>query len=216
MTAGQEVEVAVKAKDFKIIAGYQFTFAFDQNAADFVTMKSGAIAISAENFNAERASNGIVTTAVNVDEPMTVSDDEVLFTLVFNAKSDAQISSILTANSSLTPAMGVNGNDEVMDVALEFNTNAGVITAGGFDLKQNTPNPFSTLTAIEFNLPQASSATLTIYDVTGKVVYTKQIAGVKGMNKEVISKTQIGSTGVMFYQLVSGDYSATKKMIILD
>lgn len=216
MTAGQEVEVAVKAKDFKNIAGYQFTFAFDQNAADFVTMKSGAIAISAENFNAERASNGIVTTAVNVDEPMTVSDDEVLFTLVFNAKSDAQISSILTANSSLTPAMGVNGNDEVMDVALEFNTNAGVITAGGFDLKQNTPNPFSTLTAIEFNLPQASSATLTIYDVTGKVVYTKQIAGVKGMNKEVISKTQIGSTGVMFYQLVSGDYSATKKMIILD
>ena len=45
-----------------------------RNAADFVTMKSGAIAISAENFNAE-ASNGIVTTAVNVDEPMTVSDD---------------------------------------------------------------------------------------------------------------------------------------------
>jgi len=216
MTAGQTIEIPVKAKDFKNIAGYQFTFAFDQNAVEFVDMKSGAIAISAENFSAERAADGIVTTAVNNNDVMTVADDEVLFTLVFNAKSEASISSVLTANSSLTPAMGVNGNDEVLDVALEFNTNSGVVTAGGFDLKQNTPNPFSTVTAIEFNLPEASKATLTIYDVTGKIVYVKKIDASKGLNKELVSKTQIGSTGVMFYQLVAGDYSATKKMVILD
>ncbi|MCB0592217.1 MAG: T9SS type A sorting domain-containing protein, partial [Saprospiraceae bacterium] len=59
-------------------------------------------------------------------------------------------------------------------------------------------------------------ATLTIYDVTGKVVYSKTVEAAKGMNKEVISRTQVGSTGVMFYQLVSGDYSATKKMVILE
>ena len=216
MSAGQTIEVPVMAKDFNNISGYQFTFAFDASVMDFAGMKAGALNITGENYNAERASAGIVTTAVNVDAPMTVANDEVLFTLVFNAKSEANLSSVLTANSALTPAMGVNGNDEVMDVALEFNTKAGVVTSGGFELKQNTPNPFSTVTSIEYNLPEASKATLTIYDVTGKVIYVKSIDAAKGMNKEVISKTQIGGTGVMFYQLVAGDYSATKKMVILD
>ena len=216
LTAGQTIEIPVKAKDFKNIAGYQFTFAFDQSAVEFVDMKAGALAINAENFSADRAAAGIVTTAFNSNEAATVADDEVLFTLVFNTKSEVALSSVLSANSSLTPAMGVNANDEILDIALEFNTNNGTVTAGGFDLKQNTPNPFSTVTAIEYNLPEASKATLTIYDVTGKIVYSKKIDAAKGLNKELVSRTQIGSTGVMFYQLVAGDYSATKKMVILD
>ena len=216
LNAGQTIEVPVKAKDFNNISGYQFTFAFDQSAIEFAGMKAGALNITAENYNADRASEGIVTTAVNVDAPMTVSNDEVLFTMVFNAKAETSLSKVLSVNSALTPAMGVNGTDEVLDVALEFNTNGGVVTSGGFELKQNTPNPFSTVTAIEYSLPQAGKATLTIYDVTGKVVYSKTVEAAKGMNKEVISRTQVGSTGVMFYQLVSGDYSATKKMVILE
>ena len=56
MTAGQTIEIPVKAKDFKNIAGYQFTFAFDNAAMEFVDMKSGELAISAENFSALKAS----------------------------------------------------------------------------------------------------------------------------------------------------------------
>lgn len=216
MTAGQTIEIPVKAKDFKNIAGYQFTFAFDNAAMEFVDMKSGELAISAENFSALKASEGIVTTIFASEEAATIADDAVLFTLVFNAKSEVALSKVLTANSSLTPAMGVNSSDENLDIALEFNTNNGVVASGDFDLKQNNPNPFSTVTAIEFNLPQASKATLTIYDVTGKIVYTRKVDAAKGLNKELVSRTQIGSTGVMFYQLVAGDYSATKKMVILD
>nr|HQU41130.1 cohesin domain-containing protein [Chitinophagales bacterium] len=107
LNAGQTIEVPVKAKDFNNISGYQFTFAFDQSAIEFAGMKAGALNITAENYNADRASEGIVTTAVNVDAPMTVSNDEVLFTMVFNAKAETSLSKVLSVNSALTPAMGV-------------------------------------------------------------------------------------------------------------
>ena len=43
LNAGQTIEVPVKAKDFKNISGYQFTFAFDQSAIEFAGMEAGAI-----------------------------------------------------------------------------------------------------------------------------------------------------------------------------
>jgi len=72
------------------------------------------------------------------------------------------------------------------------------------------------MTNIKFNLPEAGKAQLTIYDVTGKIVMSKEIDAVKGMNDVVVKKAELGASGVMFYQLVSGDFSATKKMVIVE
>jgi hypothetical protein len=65
-------------------------------------------------------------------------------------------------------------------------------------------------------MPKAAFATLSIYDVTGKLVTVRNIDAVKGLNSEIFNREQLGSSGILYYTLESGDYSATKKMIIVE
>ena len=99
-----------------------------------------------------------------------------------------------------------------MNVAIQFNT--GAVVAAGFELYQNTPNPFKASTVIGFNLPAAADATINISDVTGKTI--KLIRGnyAKGYNQITLNRSEL-PTGVLTYTLESGEFIATKKMIII-
>jgi hypothetical protein len=90
-----------------------------------------------------------------------------------------------------------------------------------FYLGQNYPNPFNPHTKIKFNIPvtlseaETSLVILKVYDVLGNEITTlvneEKITG----NYEVeIDGTGLPS-GVYFYQLKTGNYSETKKMVLL-
>ena len=66
---------------------------------------------------------------------------------------------------------------------------------------------------IGFELPEAMDARLTIYDVTGKVLYTILGSYGKGYNEVEISPDELSVTGVLFYQLETDKYMATKRMV---
>jgi hypothetical protein len=83
-----------------------------------------------------------------------------------------------------------------------------------FALNQNYPNPFNPVTTISFNLPVASEYTLTIYNVTGQVV--TQFAGeVEAGVVSIEWDASTNASGMYFYKLNAGDFSATKKMVLL-
>ncbi len=86
-----------------------------------------------------------------------------------------------------------------------------------FTLLQNYPNPFNPTTVIEYHLAEKSNVTLTLYDVLGKkvasVIDDEQDAGVHQFQ---FSSTRFQlSSGIYFYQLRAGRYSAQRKMVIL-
>ena len=84
-----------------------------------------------------------------------------------------------------------------------------------FSLKQNYPNPFNPLTTIEFNLPQNGFVTLKVFDVLGKAVITLVNGQVEaGKHKVDFDATGLNS-GVYFYKIESGNYTETKKLILL-
>ena len=88
-----------------------------------------------------------------------------------------------------------------------------------FALAQNYPNPFNPETRIGYDLPQSGHVSLIIYDILGRelvtLVNTAQPAGRFNIlwNGEDSFGNPVGS-GLYFYQLNSGDFSQTKKMII--
>jgi len=85
-----------------------------------------------------------------------------------------------------------------------------------FILLQNRPNPFAQETIIGFQLPEATEASLTIYDIAGRVVWKQTKSYEAGKHHIMMDKADLGATGVFYYQLSTDEYSATKKMIVLE
>jgi hypothetical protein len=91
-----------------------------------------------------------------------------------------------------------------------------------FRLQQNYPNPFNQSTIIHYQIPEIDdissikvNVTLKIYDVLGKEI-KKLIDEQKSPGKyELIFDGKGLTSGIYFYRLISGDYSITKKMILL-
>jgi hypothetical protein len=65
-------------------------------------------------------------------------------------------------------------------------------------------------------MPSAAKASLSVYDVTGKLVTVRNIDASKGLNSEIFTRDNLALAGVLYYTLVSGDFTATKKMIIVE
>jgi thiol-disulfide isomerase/thioredoxin len=88
-------------------------------------------------------------------------------------------------------------------------------------LNQNYPNPFNPTTTISFTLPTGSmdEAELIIYNLKGQIVkhFSVILSGVEGSiiwngtDKNDISV----SSGIYLYKLKSGDFTSSKKMILM-
>ena len=105
-------------------------------------------------------------------------------------------------------------NNDVMSIALRFNSTGGpVITGQGFELYQNQPNPWVSKTQIGFYLPAATEATLTVFDETGRTLFTQTGDFAKGHNAVTLDRAGMNTTGVLYYKIETATDSAVKKMI---
>lgn len=84
-----------------------------------------------------------------------------------------------------------------------------------FNLEQNYPNPFNPNTTIKFSIPNSGLVLLKVYDMLGREVSTL-------INQELNSGLHTAnfnannlSSGTYFYVLKYGNYSVTKKMLLL-
>jgi hypothetical protein len=92
-------------------------------------------------------------------------------------------------------------------------------TPNSFILSQNYPNPFNPSTTIKYELSATNLVELTIYNILGRrikrLVKTSQPAGsyqIKWNGKDELGADV--SSGIYYYQLRSGKYLDTKKMLL--
>ncbi|MBI9072601.1 MAG: CotH kinase family protein [Melioribacteraceae bacterium] len=111
----------------------------------------------------------------------------------------------------------VSAND--LPVSIEISDNS---IPNDFVLKQNYPNPFNPVTTIEYSIHVGTSSglslpttKLTIYDVLGNEIKTlvnkEQSAG----NYKVKFDASHFASGTYFYQMRSGSFIQTKKLILI-
>jgi hypothetical protein len=91
-----------------------------------------------------------------------------------------------------------------------------------FGLGQNFPNPFNPVTAISFDIPEGSGdeVNLSVYDIRGRLVKTlvreKLEPGTHRVTWDGRTESgEIAASGVYILRLISGDKSATRKMLLL-
>jgi len=144
--------------------------------------------------------------------PVALADDETIFQFSFTALEDGQLSELISINSSITAKEAYQA-DLRKDVELDFGT-LDLLT-DEFKLLQNRPNPFTQETLIGFYLPEQAETTLTIYDVSGRVLMTQEVSYEAGIHQLSLNSSDLGAAGVLYYQLSTPFGTDTKKMIVL-
>ena len=135
--------------------------------------------------------------------------------------NEAKIQSDLSTPIEIAPAedaYNVHGNV----IASSLNVQMPKIQKSNEELKptsysllQNFPNPFNPTTVIRYDISKDGFVTLKVYDILGREVMTlvneNKLQGKYSVNFDA---SNIAS-GVYFYQLKAGSYTATKKLLLL-
>jgi hypothetical protein len=89
-----------------------------------------------------------------------------------------------------------------------------------FALSQNVPNPFNPSTIVNYALPKDAQVNISVYNVLGQQVKTlvndMQRAGMQSVTWDGTDNSGSSvASGVYFYKIRAGDFSDTKKMLLL-
>jgi len=112
---------------------------------------------------------------------------------------------------------GKMGTQDVINNITQFENTIPI----NFNLEQNYPNPFNPSTVIRYSIPRStelysvSQTTLKIYDILGNEIATLVNEPQKAGFYEVKFDAQNLSSGIYFYRLQSGNFSQSKKMILV-
>ena len=101
---------------------------------------------------------------------------------------------------------------------IRIDTTAGIMDFSSpteYILNQNYPNPFNPITTITYKIPELSFVTMRVYDILGNEIETLV------SEEKPVGIYEVGwnafdlPSGTYFYQLVSGSFIATKKMVLM-
>jgi len=84
-----------------------------------------------------------------------------------------------------------------------------------FGIEQNYPNPFNPSTTIRFALPRASHVRLNVFNVAGERVATLIDSEAPAGYHTVKLDARGLASGVYFYKIEAGNFTETKKMVLL-
>jgi hypothetical protein len=84
-----------------------------------------------------------------------------------------------------------------------------------YSLNQNYPNPFNPTTRIRFELPKSGFVNMKLYDVNGREVATLINEDLSAGIKEYELNASNLASGVYMYKITAGDFSATKKLVLI-
>jgi len=210
VTAGQTISIPFRSNNFEKVLGFQFSLELEN--LDFINVNAAGIDMNANNMGHLR---DVHTISWSTLEALSVAKGSELFVVNVTAKADGYLSQMITLNSAYTPKEAYkNGKLEKVDVKLYTGDTQEIYVN---ELLQNVPNPFTEATEIMFNIAEAGTASITVYDPTGKVLYKTEKEYKKGQNSEIVRKSDVQSTsGILYYRLDFGDYSATRKMTFID
>ena len=204
--ADEEFTIPVYAKDATNINALQFQLQLE--GIELIDVIAGTIQPQSEDIFVERNKVSLLYTNVN---GVNLENDAVLFQIKVKASSKGSIErNMRLADQSIVY------DDENGESFARLEIRDGVKdNVGSFNVSQNRPNPWSQTTNISFELSEDNMVKFEVRDLTGKVLISRNISGVKGNNEIVISDQEFKSNGIYIYSLRCGQEVINKKMIFI-
>jgi hypothetical protein len=180
------------------------------------TVTLGGSTTTGVNIAASDGTLGVVTTQ------LTLLNGELTFTSARNANTWTFTYTPTTAGTKTLYANGdMNGFPGSWNWASNYAVTASAATSVEpdqpltFALDQNYPNPFNPSTTIRYSIARPMGVTLEVVDLSGNSVATlvrgEQQAGIH----EVVFDASRLASGVYLYRLTAGEFSSTKKLLLM-
>lgn len=208
---GDLITVTVSSEGNKSLSGLQATINFDADKLQLAEIIDGN-PLSRENFGLTLLDGGVITLSGDNTISQTLEHEQTLFCLQFQTLATGNLSEWLSLSSNYTSAEAYASDGSRYNLDLKFLN--GAKTGKEFVLYQNKPNPFAETTVVGFDLPESSNATLTVFDLSGKILNRFEDAFDAGYNEFRIEKDMLNATGILYYRLDTPTNSATRKMIV--
>ena len=133
-----------------------------------------------------------------------------------NSKTNQTLSSIFFLDTNIGYVCGNSG-------FIGKTTNAGIVFISKISseipnkiyLEQNYPNPFNSSTNIKFHVSEKLYVQIKLYDILGKEIMTLINESKSPGSYEITFDASSLTSGIYFYRLTAGEYSETKKMIMI-
>jgi hypothetical protein len=116
--------------------------------------------------------------------------------------------------------LGFDTSDELFEVVTHITGVTPNVRPNTYALGQNVPNPFNPRTKISFDLPRDENVRIAIYDVKGRLVKTLVSEPMTWGRHEVVwdgddNRGNRVATGVYYYRIAAGSFTATKSMVLV-
>jgi len=201
---GEEFTVIMSLPNAESLYGFQFEILHES-----LELKDLQSTMPWHSSNA-RSEN--TSTVFSWNDNRAISGEEFLIEITFIAERDGQIRDMLSVNQ--TGKMNAEAyQGEILtlhDLDLAFTE-----TKSPFAVGQNLPNPFSRITTIDIQIPEASDIRVSVFDVTGKKVYGDILSLPKGKQTLQLNSEDINGDGLLYYHIQYGDQLEVRKMILL-
>ena len=201
--------------------------AIDMEAGDTLNYN-----LSYTNYGSDTARNVLVTFPTTPYLKPVSSSSWTIDSLVVNDTAEVPVRLIFLGRQQSTeeyayysPSITWNSGGTTYlrshKILVDFqNTITGIVQTNSllpekFELYQNYPNPFNPSTTIRYDLPRQSRVKIVVYDILGRKVATLVDEPKKAGRYQVIWNANRRGSGVYFYRLQAGDYSTTKKLLLL-
>ena len=210
--------LAVKANDLIDVHGIQAKLIINK-LTTVIGIESGKLDMSKENFNVLASNkNNIVKLSWNSMESTSIHPDEVLFTLVFNNKTDLDINELLSWSEEDMYNEVVLEGLQTSNLRLSYSkTPISENEISTLKVYQNVPNPFSDRTIIKYTLPYNDMVDIKITDTEGRVIMQRKESKVAGDHEIVISRSLLENRyGILLLNVSTSKETETIKMILMD
>jgi hypothetical protein len=114
----------------------------------------------------------------------------------------------------------IDGSSFCLDLVNVTANTTGITQNGNevpskFALEQNYPNPFNPTTNINFSIPKAGNVKLAVYDILGNEVEVLLNGFQNPGNYTANFDFSKLASGTYLYRLTAGDFTDTKKMVLV-
>jgi len=143
------------------------------------------------------------------------TDGGTTFPYTIFDRTGAALGTVPPQSSSFTPTASQWGTYAGMYATLTGVVPINSFTPSKFELVQNYPNPFNPTTNIRYQIANSSFVTLKVYDILGKEMKTLVSENLKAGTYEIKFDASNIPSGAYFYKITAGNFTDTKKMLVI-